>query len=166
MCILVFVLERVMITADINITGTITNLEKDSLFLVEWSIIISPLTTRFFTLGRSETRSCVKANVLTREGQKPWNVSAFSHQVCRRISSALRPSISIDSRSVSTVSLWLLMRKAKGITRDWRKVAVLAVVMREAIARNKSARTGRIDSPAFLSRWIIRSPICSPPDSS
>jgi hypothetical protein len=45
-------------------------------------------------------------------------------------------------------------------------VAVLALVIRPTMACSSSGRTGRIASPDFRNKWMIRSPIASPPDSS
>lgn len=115
MRILVFVLDRVMMTTRISFSETPDH--KYSLFLDSCLIMISPLTVRFRRLGRSDKNNCISASVLIRDGQKPWNVSAFSHHVCMRISSAVRPLTSIDSRSDSSVSRWLLIKKAKGMTR-------------------------------------------------
>lgn len=47
-----------------------------------------------------------------------------------------------------------------------KKVAVFALVMRPTIACKSSGSTGRTDSPARRSKWMIKSPITSPPDSS
>lgn len=86
-------------------------------FLVSGLMIRSPFTTTFRRLGRSETNREQNASVLMRCAQKPWKVSSFSHHVCRRMSSPDRPSMFADSRRSSTVSRWLLMRKANGMTR-------------------------------------------------
>jgi hypothetical protein len=67
-------------------------------------IMISPFTLRFLRLCRSDKNNRVNASVLMRDGQKPWKVSAFSHQVCIRISRPDRPPIFMVSRSDSTVS--------------------------------------------------------------
>ena len=80
-------------------------------------MMISPFTLRFLRLCRSDKNNRVNASVLMRDGQKPWKVSAFSHQVCIRISRPDRPSISMVSRSDSTVSRWLFIKNANGITR-------------------------------------------------
>lgn len=80
-------------------------------------IMISPFTLRFLRLCLSDRNNWVNASVLMREGQKPWKVSAFSHQVCIRISRPDRPPISIVSMSDNTVSRWLFIKNANGMTR-------------------------------------------------
>ena len=86
-------------------------------FLVSGLMIRSPLTTTRWRLGRFDTKREQNASVLMRCAQKPWNVSSFSHHVCRRMSSPERPSMFADSRRSSTVSRWLLMRNANGMMR-------------------------------------------------
>jgi hypothetical protein len=145
-------------------------------------IIMSPLTTRFCRLGRSEAKSCFKPSVLVLVGQKPWKTSAFSHHVCTRISSPERPSIFMASSMVRTVSRWELMTNAKGMTRLYavsvlktqpleegrtcKNVAVCALTILLIIAAISSGRTGKTDSPALLNKWIIRSPTVRSPYSS
>jgi len=48
----------------------------------------------------------------------------------------------------------------------WINVAVFAVFMRNSIACRSSGRTGKTASPALRMRWMIRSPMNNPPDSS
>jgi hypothetical protein len=94
------------------------NCEKDSPFLVSAFRIMSPFTMVLRMLGRSERKSCDKAKVLILAGQKPWKVSAFSHHVFKRMSSPERPLMLMGSTRPKTMSRWLLIRKAKGMTRD------------------------------------------------
>ena len=42
---------------------------------------MSPLTVTFCRLGRALAKHAQSASVLTRGGQKPWNVPTFSHHV-------------------------------------------------------------------------------------
>lgn len=86
-------------------------------FRVSGLMMRSPLTTMARRLGRLDTNREQNASVLTRCAQKPWNVSSFSHHVCRRISSPERPSMFADSRRSSTASRWLWIRKENGTTR-------------------------------------------------
>lgn len=179
---LVFVFERVMIAAELSSTLSTEKTGSHLLSFVSGLTIRSPLTMRFWRLGLPEAKSLVNARVLTREGQKPWKVSAFSHQVWIRISRPDRLLTFIDSRSDKTVSGSLLIKKANGTTRlyiefemeylcdmedlTWRKVAVFADVIRKTIACNSWGRTGRTVGPARRRRWMMRSPIGRPPDSS
>lgn len=79
-------------------------------------MMMSPFTIKFCKLGRSLTYREQSAKVLTRVAQKPWNVSAFSHHALTRMSSPLRPWMSVPSRSVITVSRWSLwIKNANGI---------------------------------------------------
>ena len=50
-------------------------------FLPSVLTTISPLTIRPRKLGRSDANREIKANVDTRDGQNPWNVSTFSQRV-------------------------------------------------------------------------------------
>lgn len=49
--------------------------------------------------------------------------------------------------------------------RTWSNAIVLAVAIRLTMALMRSGSTGNTASPAFRRRWIMRSPITSPPDS-
>lgn len=72
-----------------------------------------------------------------RVGQKPWNVSAFSHHVWMRMSSPERPATFVPSSSVSTVSRWLWIRNAKGMIR----LCGVVVSMMRGVAQSELDRT-------------------------
>lgn len=80
--------------------------------------IRSPLTCKACRLGRVDAKRSIKARVLMRVTQKPWNVSAFSHHVCMTTSNPERPLMLMFSRRLRTVSHWpLWIRNANGMTR-------------------------------------------------